>query len=74
VIGFTPNAYGDVVAQDNPGPNDIVRIYDERRRLTSETNGANETTQYEYDGNNNRTAVIKPEGNRWERGTSISQQ
>jgi RHS repeat-associated protein len=66
VIGFTPNAYGDVVAQDNPGPNDIVRIYDERRRLTSETNGANETTQYEYDGNNNRTAVIKPEGNRWE--------
>lgn len=23
-------------------------------------------TQYEYDGNNNRTAVIKPEGNRWE--------
>jgi RHS repeat-associated protein len=66
VIGFTPNAYGDVVAQDNPGPNDIVRIYDERRRLTSKTNGANETTQYEYDGNNNRTAVIKPEGNRWE--------
>jgi len=66
VIKYTPNAYGDVIAQDNPGPNDIVRIYDERRRLTSETNGGGETTQYEYDGNNNRTAVIKPEGNRWE--------
>lgn len=66
ITEYTPDAYGDVTHQNNPGPNDITRTFDERRRLTSETNGAGETTRYEYDLNNNRTAVIKPEGQRWE--------
>ncbi len=65
-IVFTPNAFGDVTLQNNPGPNDINRTYDLRRRLKTETNGAGETTTYEYDLNNNRTAVIKPTGARWE--------
>ncbi|MGJ8663727.1 MAG: RHS repeat-associated core domain-containing protein, partial [Marinicella sp.] len=66
IIAFTPNTFGDVTFQNNPGPNDITRTYDLRRRLKTETNGANETTTYEYDLNNNRTAVIKPGGQRWE--------
>ena len=66
LIKYTPDAFGDVTAQDNPGANDITRVFDKRRRLTSETNGAGEQTQYEYDLNNNRTAVIKPDGTRWE--------
>ncbi|WP_223789562.1 RHS repeat domain-containing protein [Marinicella meishanensis] len=66
VIVFTPNAFGDVELQNNPGPNDITKTYDLRRRLKTEANGAGETTRYEYDLNNNRTAVIKPGGQRWE--------
>ena len=66
VVVFEPDAFGDVVFQDNPGPNDITRTYDLRRRLKTESNGANETTTYEYDLNNNRIAVIKPEQQRWE--------
>ena len=66
LIKYTPDAFGDVTAQDNPGANDIERVFDKRRRLTSETNGAGEQTQYEYDLNNNRTTVIKPDGTRWE--------
>jgi RHS repeat-associated protein len=66
VIKYTPDAFGDVSFQDNPGPNDITRVFDKRRRLSSETNGADEQTQYEYDLNNNRTAVIKPDNTRWE--------
>ncbi|VAW38450.1 Beta-galactosidase, partial [hydrothermal vent metagenome] len=65
VITYSPNAFGDVESQNNPGPNDITRVFDARRRLISETNGAGEQTKYEYDLNNNRTAVIKPDGTRW---------
>ncbi|MCF6300266.1 MAG: hypothetical protein L3J52_03985 [Proteobacteria bacterium] len=66
VIVFEPNAFGDIEHQNNPGPNDTTKIYDQRRRLTSQTNGAGERTTYEYDLNNNRTALIKPGGQRWQ--------
>ena len=66
VVTYTPDAFGDVLLQNNPGPNDTTRTYDLRRRLLTESNGAGETTRYEYDLNNNRTAVIKPGGQRWE--------
>ncbi len=66
IISFSPNAFGDVEFQNNPGPNDITRTYDLRRRLKTETNGAGETTAFEYDLNNNRIAVTKPGGQRWE--------
>jgi RHS repeat-associated protein len=66
VINFTTNSFGDITLQNNPGPNDITNVYDYRRRLESSTNGAGETTTYEYDLNNNRTAIIKPNGARWE--------
>jgi RHS repeat-associated protein len=67
-IVYEPNVFGDVVFQNNPGPNDITRTFDARRRVKTETNGASEQSQYEYDLNNNRTAVIKPGGQRWEYG------
>ncbi|MFK8011106.1 MAG: transglutaminase domain-containing protein, partial [Marinicellaceae bacterium] len=66
LIRFTPNAFGDITFQNNPGSNDTTNVYDLRRRLTSSTNGAGEQTQYEYDLNNNRTAVIKPDGARYQ--------
>ncbi len=66
ITEYTPNAYGETIHQNNPGPNDITNAYDQRRRLISQTNGAGEQTHYEYDLNNNRTAVVKPGGQRWE--------
>ncbi len=79
VIKYSVNGFGDITGIDNPGQNDLTRVLDKRRRLISETNGAGNQTQYEYDLNNNRTAEIKPDGTRWEftydaanRATSIS--
>ena len=66
VIKYSTNAFGDVLLQDNTGANDITKTYDQRRRLKTETNGEGETTSYEYDLNNNRTAVIKPDGTRYQ--------
>jgi len=68
VIKYTPDTFGDIVFQDNPGANDITQVFDLRRRIISQTNGEGEQTQYEYDLNNNRTAMIKPNNNRWEYG------
>lgn len=62
---------GDVIATRTGAPDGLTTVgeatYDLRRRMTAETNAVGETTTYEFDGNGNRIATVRPAGNRWER-------
>ena len=66
IVQYTSDAFGNVTFQNNPGLNDMTRVFDKRHRLISERNGVGEMTLFEYDLNDNRTAEIKPDGTRWE--------
>lgn len=60
---FTYDGSGNVLTVTDPLGQVQTMTYNERNKLLSQTNAANETTSFDYDAKGNLTAVFQPNGN-----------